>query len=52
MIEEYKEVLNLIITGIPSILGTLAGYPFDGFLVLNLIITGIPSILYKCKFYT
>ena len=39
-----KEVLNLIITGIPSILVTR---DLKNFItsVLNLIITGIPSIL-------
>ena len=38
-------VLNLIITGIPSI--PKAENPFSvNFLVLNLIITGIPSIRY------
>ena len=37
-------VLNLIITGIPSILEMKPLYILDIFLVLNLIITGIPSI--------
>ena len=38
------EVLNLIITGIPSILpGKVFG--LTAIMVLNLIITGIPSIL-------
>ena len=40
-----KKVLNLIITGIPSIL-EITYYNFvKAFIVLNLIITGIPSIL-------
>ena len=38
-------VLNLIITGIPSILYEYADNKFDVERVLNLIITGIPSIL-------
>ena len=37
-------VLNLIITGIPSILLHIHSF-FNYFFVLNLIITGIPSIL-------
>ena len=39
-------VLNLIITGIPSIL-LLGATPHGYDAVLNLIITGIPSILIK-----
>ena len=39
-------VLNLIITGIPSILINQDLYVPEDVLVLNLIITGIPSILY------
>ena len=40
------EVLNLIITGIPSILKELKTWALNLLLeVLNLIITGIPSIL-------
>ena len=38
------DVLNLIITGIPSIL-SLSALTLDNLSVLNLIITGIPSIL-------
>ena len=37
------KVLNLIITGIPSILITVFGKRYKA-VVLNLIITGIPSI--------
>ena len=40
---EVFKVLNLIITGIPSILEVTL-YLEDGTIVLNLIITGIPSI--------
>ena len=39
-----RKVLNLIITGIPSIL-LLLDLNLTIFQVLNLIITGIPSIL-------
>ena len=39
-----KKVLNLIITGIPSILIDKDGAVIKDY-VLNLIITGIPSIL-------
>ena len=42
-------VLNLIITGIPSILKGNEGYSFYEPEVLNLIITGIPSIPEKTK---
>ena len=42
--EAYYEVLNLIITGIPSI-QTMKDYIMIVTVVLNLIITGIPSIL-------
>gem|GEM_PF-3896276 len=40
-----KEVLNLVINGIPSILTTVQEKPLVGALVLNLVINGIPSIL-------
>ena len=40
-------VLNLIITGIPSILLSIQQTPLLFIRVLNLIITGIPSILEK-----
>ena len=40
-----NRVLNLIITGIPSIHNSIAIYNRDSNNVLNLIITGIPSIL-------
>ena len=40
------QVLNLIITGIPSILWFSVGHLYHyRHLVLNLIITGLPSIL-------
>ena len=42
-------VLNLIITGIPSILKNIFGGKDYG-IVLNLIITGIPSIQYMNSF--
>ena len=41
----HKEVLNLIITGIPSILERRYDNIWKDIEVLNLIITGIPSIL-------
>ena len=40
-----KKVLNLIITGIPSILSSEIAKIYLAVKVLNLIITGIPSIL-------
>ena len=43
-------VLNLIITGIPSIQGMSFMELISLFRVLNLIITGIPSILYDYSF--
>ena len=46
--QKYK-VLNLIITGIPSILLNGDGVNSDS-KVLNLIITGIPSILRNDRF--
>ena len=39
------EVLNLVISGIPSILENSRIYISDEGLVLNLVISGIPSIL-------
>ena len=44
---EVNEVLNLIITGIPSILKCDRMGNYVEVYVLNLIITGIPSILLK-----
>ena len=40
------EVLNLVISGIPSILKIPNSIHGFGFRVLNLILTGIPSILF------
>ena len=40
----FIDVLNLIITGIPSIPDNMST-SLRAFIVLNLIITGIPSIL-------
>ena len=45
----YLEVLNLIITGIPSIRIKIFTTYCRWYYVLNLIITGIPSILYDDK---
>ena len=38
-------VLNLIITGMPSIQNCIPFYMTEAEIVLNLIITGMPSIL-------
>ena len=43
--EKGKRVLNLIITGIPSIRKNMVWIIHWKDIVLNLIITGIPSIL-------
>ena len=40
-----KSVLNLVISGIPSILGGKNVY-CNCWIVLNLVISGIPSILF------
>ena len=45
--DKIKLVLNLIITGIPSIPNICCQY-IRAFTVLNLIITGIPSIQNNC----
>ena len=45
MLYKFFEVLNLIITGIPSIPETVRTTFEEMLEVLNLIITGIPSIL-------
>ena len=45
--EIINTVLNLIITGMPSIPGEIKAIEMDN-LVLNLIITGMPSIL-RCS---
>ena len=44
------KVLNLVISGIPSILINIKVILFYLYTVLNLVISGIPSILYKCLF--
>ena len=41
----FKRVLNLIITGMPSIQNCIPFYMTEAEIVLNLIITGMPSIL-------
>ena len=46
--EEDKEVLNLVISGIPSILNNVYATN-DMNIVLNLVISGIPSILQANK---
>ena len=50
MINAGMEVLNLIITGIPSIQINSKWMVLLILLVLNLIITGIPSIRYIAVF--
>ena len=42
-------VLNLVISGIPSILIVLSACTLAAALVLNLVISGIPSILRETK---
>ena len=42
-----KIVLNLVISGIPSILINVDGVDLQEDEVLNLVISGIPSILWK-----
>ena len=43
---DMKEVLNLIINGLPSIRNSRSKYQIYGKRVLNLIINGLPSILF------
>ena len=48
----YKDVvLNLIITGMPSIPSDFNQSVVDVMIVLNLIITGMPSIQFLDNFY-